>query len=58
MGEKIKLVADISAWGIIGAVFTEYLPPIAAGLAIIWHITQFYSLWRQQQKSRKNSKEN
>jgi hypothetical protein len=54
MGEKIKAVADVSAWALIGAAFIEWLPPIAAAIAIAWHLIQFYLLWQQKKKSQKN----
>ena len=46
--EKTRAMIDITAWGLIGAAIVEWLPPIAAALAIAWHATQFYLLWKNK----------
>lgn len=53
MVEKVKAVADITAWGVIGAAFIQWLPPVAAALAITWHLTQFYLLWKNKKNGSK-----
>lgn len=53
MIEKVKVVADVSAWGVIGAALVQWLPPIAAGLAVLWHLTQFYFLIKDRSKKKR-----
>jgi len=48
--EKFKPIIDLSAWSIIGATMVQWLPPIAAIIAIAWHITQFYDRWKKKKK--------
>lgn len=46
MNEGGKSLADAAALLAIGGTFAQILPPIAAGMAIVWHCIRFYEWWK------------
>lgn len=40
--EQVKTVGDIASAGIVVGTLTTWLPPIAAGLTIIWTVIRIY----------------
>ena len=54
--DHIKQVLDVASIGTVVATLTEWLPPIAAGVSIIWGLLRAYEIWLNIQKIKKQSK--
>lgn len=55
----LKLIGDISAFGIAGATMIKILPPLAALISILWIGFQFYHSepmkeWRRKRRDIRN----
>lgn len=57
--EALKHFADWISLGVIMTTLAGWLPPLAALVAILWHIFQFWNSepvkqWRKERKERKS----
>jgi hypothetical protein len=42
MNDTSKTIADITSLGIVGSTLASALPPLAAGLSVVWTLIRLY----------------
>jgi len=45
--EAIRHGIDWASAGVVLGAMAEWLPPLAAGMAILWHLYRFYETWQR-----------